>query len=565
MSENLSHWLGRTTFAEESHQKVLLQRIHEIIDEQRNKKERVFLGSEQIQILAKEFNVAPSVVTGVLSAYDFLKPENLNKKIYVCNGSSCLCAGKQDKVISHLQNLIPKSQEETEIGHISCLGRCHEAGSFLYQDQTYSGNDYLNFKLNDKKENLAKVSVGTLSKETILTPQPVENLKEFYSDLKGLNKIEFLKQIKESKLRGRGGAGFPFGLKLESYLNSVEENLNSKPNTKKYIVCNADEGDPGAFTDKYLLEEQSHLVLWGMAACGMISGAEKGYIYLRYEYPETNRILQKTIAEISEYSLPFKIEIVRGFGSYVCGEETALLNSLEGQRPEVRLRPPYPTVEGLFACPTLLSNVESFANLKFISAKGGLYFSKVGTATTSGTKLVSLDVGFNKPGVYEVDMGTPISTIIEKIGGGFAQPTKALHIGGPLGGIVPIELAKKLNLDFNSFSDGGFLLGHASFVCIPEKFSMIDYVLHLFEFVKNESCGKCFPCRLGSDAGFKMWAEYRSENKKISFEEHTKLLNALELGSLCALGGGLPLPIKNALKYFEAEFKDCFKAEERGN
>jgi NADH-quinone oxidoreductase subunit F len=545
MSENLSHWLERS-----SSNQVLLQRVHEFV------KTDGRITEEHRNQLAKEFKIAPAVITGVLSAYDFLKSENAEKKVFICNGSSCLCAGRQDAVKEKLQ----VSFTEQQIGHVSCVGRCHENGSFLYQDQTYSGDDYKNFKpIAQKKDDGRKVHEASFSKNEILTANAPEKLEEIFSIIQKIEKDKFLGEVIKSKLRGRGGAGFPFGLKLESFLKSAIQ----FPEKKKYIVCNADEGDPGAFTDKYLLDKQAHLVLWGMAACGIISGAEKGYIYLRYEYPETAVKLQKVIDKIAAFISPFKIEIVRGLGSYVCGEETALINSLEGQRPEVRVRPPYPTVEGLFASPTLLSNVETFANLFYIWKNGGEKFAQIGHVKSSGTKLLSLDGGFKNPGVYEVDMGTSLDFIIEKIGGGFVKSTKALHVGGPLGGIIPVETLRKLTLDFDSFSENGFLLGHASFVCIPEGFSMIDYVLHLFEFVKDESCGKCYPCRLGSDAGFKMWNDFKLDHKKISLEFHTRLLQTLEIGSLCALGGGLPLPVRNALQYFKSEFNDCF-IDEKG-
>jgi NADH-quinone oxidoreductase subunit F len=242
----------------------------------------------------------------------------------------------------------------------------------------------------------------------------------------------------------------------------------------------------------------------------------------------------------------------------VCGEETALLNSIEGLRPEVRVRPPYPTQYGLFGKPTVLSNVETFANLHWIIEKGGLVFANIGTKLSKGTKLVSLDSHFNRPGVYEITMGTPVNDIINLFGLGFKNPIKAIQIGGPLGGIVPIHKLAELTLDFESFNAAGFLLGHAGFVCIPDDFPIITYLKHLFKFTADESCGKCFPCRIGSQRGFEMLEKVQTENYKIDRQLFHDLLETLEKGSLCALGGGLPLPIRNAMQYFEKELEPYF-------
>ena len=236
-----------------------------------------------------------------------------------------------------------------------------------------------------------------------------------------------------------------------------------------------------------------------------------------------------------------------------------MLSSIEGQRPEVRVRPPYPTQQGLFNKPTVVNNVETLACIPYIIQHGGEAFAKIGKGKSTGTKLVSLDGFFNKPGIYEVDMGTPLSILINELGGGFKTKIKALHIGGPLGGIVPMQKINELSIDFESFSQNGFLLGHASIVCIPEKFPMIKYIEHLFQFTAHESCGKCFPCRLGATRGFELINKSLTEDYKIDKELFADLLTTMEIGSLCALGGGLPLPIKNALMYFEEELKGYFK------
>jgi NADH-quinone oxidoreductase subunit F len=227
----------------------------------------------------------------------------------------------------------------------------------------------------------------------------------------------------------------------------------------------------------------------------------------------------------------------------------------------VRVRPPFPTVEGLFRKPTIVNNVETFANLHTILTLGGVGYAKIGTAQSSGPKLVSLDSNFRRPGLYECAMGTPMKTVVHELGGGFKVPVKAIQVGGPLGGLLPVAKIEELTLDFESFKNAGFLLGHAGVVSIPESFPMIEYIEHLFQFTADESCGKCFPCRLGSTRGQELVAKSRGATKeRIDPELIRDLLDTMESTSLCALGGGVPLPIKNALHYFQDELQPYFNS-----
>jgi NADH-quinone oxidoreductase subunit F len=333
----------------------------------------------------------------------------------------------------------------------------------------------------------------------------------------------------------------------------------------KYVVCNADEGDPGAFSDRYLMEEQPLKVLFGMVICAYIIGSKQGFLYIRGEYPESITITNDSLAKLRELGLlgdnilgtgfDFDMNVVEGQGAYICGEETALIASIEGRRAEVDVRPPFPVVEGLYKKPTVVNNVESLAAVAAIFKLGSEAYKTIGNGRSLGTKLISLDGYFNNPGLYEVDLGTPISFIIDEIGGGFNDDIKALQIGGPLGGIVPVDILKTLTLDFEAFSEGGFLLGHASFVCIPKSFSAVEYAKHLFAFTAHESCGKCFPCRLGSVRGKEMLESAIEGKQKFSEELIYDLLETMEVGSLCALGGGLPLAIKNLLEHCGDEFQ----------
>jgi len=515
---------------------------------------------EKMEALRKEFLVGKANVYGTATFYDFLKPENQGKKIYTCNGSACLCAGTQPQ----LKEKLSEHFATHEIGEMCCLGRCHENSSFHYAGKNYSGDAINKISEIKKSKNVYADAYTVASKGTAILTQTFPGIESYYKILeKCLSKSvdELQAELKISGLRGRGGAGFPMAIKLETCRNT--------PADQRFIVCNADEGDPGAYSDRYLLEHQPHSVLMGMIIAGYMANASMGVLYIRAEYPESIAVIEEAIKELYDQKIigenifnsgfSFDFKLITAQGAYICGEETALLSSIEGQRPEVRIRPPFPAQQGLFNLPTVVNNVETLANLPFILQNGGKAFAAIGTEKSSGTKLISLDGFLNKPGVYEVDMGTPLERVIHELGGGFREPVKAMHIGGPLGGLVPVEKIKDLTIDFESFSREGFLLGHASIVCIPEKFPLLLYLEHLFEFTAHESCGKCFPCRLGSTRGKEMLQKARTSAYKIDRALLDDLLETLEIGSLCMLGGGLPLPVKNALHYFESELKPFFK------
>lgn len=516
---------------------------------------------DKVENLAEKFLMGDANVYGSVTFYDFLRPENKGKKVYVCNGSSCLTAGTQGKLKDELR----KSFKDEEIGEMCCLGRCHENSSFNYNGRNYSGSDVQ--KIEDIKKGAAlpmdQYNVG--HKGTAIVTAEFPGVDAFYKTLHkalALSPDELLAELKTSGLRGRGGAGFPIGFKLESCKNTAGD--------VKFIVCNADEGDPGAYSDRYILEERPHALLLGMIIAGYVAGANTGVVYIRGEYPEAIDITQKAIDDIrakgfigndilgSGFSYDFKI--IKAQGAYICGEETALLSSIEGQRPEVRVRPPYPTQHGLFNKPTVVNNVETLACIPWVVANGGAAFAAIGKGKSTGTKLVSLDGFFNKPGIYEVDMGTPLAAVVNELGGGFRSPVKAMHVGGPLGGLVPVEKIDALTVDFESFSQNGFLLGHASVVCLPKDYPVIRYIEHLFQFTAHESCGKCFPCRLGSTRGYEMVGKALTSDYKMDRELFVDLITTMEIGSLCALGGGLPLPIRNALQYFDGELKQYFES-----
>jgi NADH-quinone oxidoreductase subunit F len=549
MSENLSELLGRKGLDTN-----LFDQLGKLAQPEGAPAE------EELARLAEEFLIGTANTFGTASFYDFLKPENKGKQVYVCNGSACECAGTQPGVLEKLGSAFSPDQ----IGHMTCLGRCHENAAFHYKGRNYSGADI---------DHLHALVEGTppaggdtyhvgVSHEPVLS-RPFTSLEAHYEPwLEVLRKDpeSTLGEIKASQLRGRGGAGFPMGLKLEF--------CRKAPGDVKFIICNADEGDPGAYSDRYLLEERPHSVLFGMLVSGFVTGAHYGIVYIRAEYPEAVQRVQEAIEvlkgaglvgkDIRGSGFNFEFKVIQAQGSYICGEETALINSIEGQRPEVRVRPPYPAQRGLFNKPTVVNNVETLAALHFIVSQGGAAWKALGTERSSGTKLVCLDGYFNRPGVYEVVMGTPIQEVVDRLGQGFRKPVKALQIGGPLGGVVPVGKLPELTLDFESFSGAGFLLGHASVVCIPESYPMMRYIEHLFDFAAYESCGKCFPCRLGTKRGHELAQKALQGGYAIDRELFEDLLTTLEQGSLCAHGGGIPLPIRNIVRYFEPELQSYF-------
>ncbi len=542
MSKNLSQ-LARRKGIEDT----LFQRL--IVSD----KSSPSLSDEQRKVVAKEFLIGDAVVQGTASFYDFIDGENANKKAYVCNGSSCLCAGTQQNITEQLTQQFGEGQ----VGHVTCLGRCFENSAFQVSGENFSGND-----IDNLAEIVSDVSIEshehyqvTTSLTTPILTAEINDVSTYYQQFIELvlqeNAENVLAKISDSGLRGRGGAGFPTGFKWQS--------CREVKSTEKYIVCNADEGDAGAFSDRYLLEQRPHAVLYGMLVAGFLVGAKTGVLYIRDEYPAAITLAEQAIAEFNQITtirdaFDFSFKIVRGAGAYICGEETALLRSIEGQRPVVSVRPPFPTQSGLFGCPTVLNNVETFASIHYILADSEQSFKNMGNGKSTGSKLISLDSSFNKPGIYEVAMGTPLETVFE-LAGGFSKALKALQIGGPLGGVVPLNKISTLSIDFESFAQAGFLLGHASIIGLPSETKMIDYIEHLFEFTAAESCGKCYPCSLGSVRGQELVGNAISGKQLMDSELLNDLLETMQLGSLCALGGGVPLPIQNILQYFDDEIR----------
>jgi len=547
MSKNISELTGRKGI-----DNTLFDKLGQIAVEKGS------ISHDELEKLAEEFLLGTANVYSSTTFYDFLRPENQGKKAYVCNGSACLTAGTQKQVTEKLEKVFSAE----EIGKMCCLGRCHENKAFHVNGKNYSGDDIEQFSASNTKRAIDQYQVANYGTAVITSAFP--GIDTYYAALKDWLRKDpsvLLEELKVSGLRGRGGAGFPMSIKIET-CRATESNV-------RFVVCNADEGDPGAYSDRYILEQRPHALLLGMMMAGYMCQSSHGVLYIRAEYPEAIEVIEKEIENLRNASLlgknildsgfDFDFKIIKAQGAYICGEETALLNSIEGQRPEVRVRPPFPAQQGLFNKPTIVNNVETLACIPFILNNGGKAFAEIGRGRSTGTKLVSLDGFFNKPGIYEVDMGTPMTVVVHQLGGGFKEKIKAMHIGGPLGGLVPVHYIDQLSVDFESFNENGFLLGHASIVCIPETYPLIHYLEHLFEFTAHESCGKCFPCRLGSTRGYELLNKSIQSDYKIDRTLFNDLINTMQHASLCALGGGLPLPIKNALQHFDSELSPYFK------
>ncbi len=546
MSKNISNLSGRIGLKNNLFQKI----------SERSLKSKNDSGMKEI---ADEYKMGVSTIHGAESFYEFLRPSHREKKAFVCNGSACMCAGTQETLKEKLQEKLG----EDKVGEMFCLGHCYENHAFHYDGENYAGNDINQIDKiingeNIKQEKYISKSFATTS---FLMDDKLSNLDQFKDSLNKFiktDKKEIVSSLLSSNLTGRGGAGFPTGMKWDFCSKAKSE--------KKYVVCNADEGDSGAFSDRYLLEDQPLKVLFGMIICGYVIGSDEGVLYIRGEYPKSIEAINGSINALKQAGLlgdkilgtnfSFDLNICIGQGAYICGEETALIASIEGRRAEVDVRPPFPVTEGLYKKPTVVNNVETLAAATGILLNGAEKFSSIGNKKSAGTKLVCLDSFFNKPGVYEIDMGTSMKKIFEEFGGGLKEEIKAFQIGGPLGGVVPLKEIEKLNLDFQEFTAAGFMLGHASVVSIPKNFSMAEYIHHLFEFSAEESCGKCFPGRLGSYRGKEMFDQLKKGTSKIPLKLLNELLITMKKGCLCALCGAIPTPIMNILKYFGDEMKN---------
>lgn len=365
--------------------------------------------------------------------------------------------------------------------------------------------------------------------------------------------------VRESGLRGRGGAAFPTGIKWQTVLDTPAE--------QKYIVCNADEGDSGTFADRLLMEADPFQLIEGMTIAAIAVAATEGYIYLRSEYPQAKSILQKAIAAAEDAGFlgedilgsgkTFRLFLRIGAGAYICGEETSLLDSLEGKRGLVRFKPPLPAIKGLMGRPTVVNNVLTFAAVTTVLAKGADYYKEFGTGRSRGTLTVQLAGNIKRGGLVELGFGHTLRELVEDFGGGTAtgRPMRAIQVGGPLGAYLP-ETQWDVKLDYEALAEIGAMLGHGGIVVFDDTVDMAQQARFAMEFCAIESCGKCTPCRIGSVRGVEVIDRIiANENRAANRELLAELCETMELGSLCAMGGLTPMPVRSSIQHFAEDFE----------
>ncbi|MBA8800897.1 formate dehydrogenase beta subunit [Agrobacterium pusense] len=410
----------------------------------------------------------------------------------------------------------------------------------------------------------------TFARCGVTDPLSLEDYRT-YQGMKGLEKavamapLDIVAEVTQSGLRGRGGAGFPTGIKWKTVADAVAD--------QKYIVCNADEGDSGTFADRMIMEGDPFVLIEGMAIAGLAVGATKGFIYTRSEYPYAIRAMEKAIeiarregvlgSSVLGSGRAFDMEVRMGAGAYVCGEETSLLNSLEGKRGTVRAKPPLPALQGLFGKPTVVNNVISLASIPVIMDRGAAFYRDFGVGRSHGTIPIQLAGNLKHGGLYETAFGLTLGQLVNDIGGGTitGRPVKAVQVGGPLGAYFPVSLFDTV-FDYEAFTAAGGLIGHAGIVVFDDTADMLHQARFALEFCAVESCGKCTPCRIGSTRGVETVDKIALG---IEREKNTALLEDLcetmKFGSLCALGGFTPYPVMSALRHFPADFAPIPRVE----
>jgi NADH-quinone oxidoreductase subunit F len=492
-----------------------------------------------------------ATVFGVSTFYDDLVQPSAERTVRVCTGTACWAA-RFDEQIGELEAglgvRMGAGGDTVALNETVCLGFCHSSPSFREGDVVDAGPGALERMLAGTPEPAAEPAwESVLDEPVLIRPGDWSGLRAALASTPD----DVVAAVKAANLRGRGGAGFPAGLKWDFTRRNPGE---------KFIVVNGDEGDPGSYIDKYLMEQNPALLLEGMAIAGFAVGAAAGFVYVRSEYPRSKPELDKAILhahaeghlgdDIYGSGFSFHVHVLEGAGSYVVGEETALLNSLQGLRGVVNARPPFPAEKGYHSLPTVVNNVETLCNAPFIAAHGAEAYAALSPGATPGTKLVCLNERFARPGVYEVRFGTPMGEICEEIGGGLVdgRTIKALQIGGPLGGILPGTLLDT-PFDFDELAAQGCMVGHGGIVAFDDRTDMRALAKHLLRFGAHESCGKCFPCRIGLTRALEM-VEAEAAVDRAKLEE---LLETLEVASLCAHGGGMPAPIRSLIAHWPDE------------
>jgi bidirectional [NiFe] hydrogenase diaphorase subunit len=399
---------------------------------------------------------------------------------------------------------------------------------------------------------------GRIDPERVEAYIGADGYDALYTALLDMTPADVITAVTKSGLRGRGGAGYPTGLKWAT--------VAKHPGKTKYVICNGDEGDPGAFMDRSVMESDPHRVLEGMAIAAYAVGASQGYVYVRAEYPLAVARLNKAIqqgnrlgvlgTQIFETQFNFRVDVRIGAGAFVCGEETALIASVEGKRGQPRPRPPYPAEAGLWGAPTLINNVETYANIPVILRKGADWYAGIGTEKSKGTKVFSLTGKVANTGLIEVPMGTTMRTIVEEMGGGVpGGKVKAVQTGGPSGGCIPADLLDT-PVDYDSLVKLGSIMGSGGMIVMDQDTNMVEVARFFMEFCMDESCGKCIPCRAGTVQMYRLLTKLvRREAGQADLDQLTRLCHMVRETSLCGLGQTAPNPVLSTLRYFAPEYQ----------
>ncbi|MDD7012889.1 MAG: NADH-quinone oxidoreductase subunit NuoF [Candidatus Treponema excrementipullorum] len=518
--------------------------------------------------------------------------------ILVCGGTACESSSSNDIYTRLLEEAEKQNVKDVvQIVKTGCFGFCEkgpivkvlpedsfyvevkpEDAAEIISEQIIMGREVTRLLYNQEEKSLEKVEEIEFYKKQMrvalrncgfINPEDVNEYigRDGYLALeKALFEMkpeEIVEEVKKSGLRGRGGAGFPTGLKWEAGLKA--------PGDVKYVVCNADEGDPGAYMDRSTIEGDPHSVIEAMIICGKAIGAHKGFVYIRAEYPLAITRLQIAMDQAHDLGLlgndilgsgfDFDIEIRLGAGAFVCGEETALLRSIEGLRGMPTPKPPFPAQKGLWGCPTIINNVETWANIPVIITKGAEWFSSIGTADSKGTKVFALTGKVNNSGLVEVPMGTTLREIIFEIGGGIknGKKFKGVQTGGPSGGILTEE-DLDTPIDFGALTKLGSMMGSGGMIVMDEDDCVVDVAKFYMEFCVDESCGKCSPCRIGTRQLYTILDKISRGNGEMADLEKLKDIGqAMRFSSLCALGQSAPNPTLSTLKKFETEYIEHIK------
>lgn len=527
----------------------------------------------------------------------FIKSSKARLHVLVCGETGCMSSGSEKITAALKKELEARGlTEEIAVVTTGCFGLCaigpimivypdgcfysqikvsdvpeiveeHLVGGrvvkrLLYQDTVKADGALRSF--NDtsfykKQFRVARRNCGLVNPESIDEYIAYDGYKALEKVLTQMTPEQVIDEIKRSGLRGRGGAGFPTGTKWEFARKSAGD--------KKYVTCNADEGDPGAFMDRSALEGDPHSIIEAMAIAAYAIGSDEGYVYVRAEYPNAVRRLKIAIRQAKEYGLlgknifgtdfSFDIGIRLGAGAFVCGEETALMTSIEGHRGEPRPRPPFPAVKGLFGKPTILNNVETYANIPAIILKGADWFSSIGTEKSKGTKVFALGGKITNTGLVEIPMGTTVREIIEEIGGGVpnGKKFKAAQTGGPSGGCIP-AIHLDMPIDYDNLISIGSMMGSGGLIVMDEDNCMVDIAKFFLGFTVDESCGKCAPCRIGTRRLYEILQRItEGKGKMEDLDTLEELCLHIKNNSLCGLGQTAPNPVLSTLRYFRDEYE----------